>query len=236
MGAMEYEAVFLDAGGVLVLPSVDVLADALATAGIELPRDQEALQQAHHAGMRAIDTTPADAPPDYLTEVLRAMGVGADALPAAADALADLTRMPASRAWSVVPPGTLDGLRALEATSVTLAVVSNSDGTIEDSLRNLGLCQVGEGSGVKVCVVVDSFVVEAHKPMPEIFNHALAAADARPERTLHVGDGVHYDVEGARAAGIAPMHFDPYRLCDMDDHPHVASLSALADLLGKPGS
>lgn len=233
MGDVDYDAVFLDAGGVLVLPNVDVLADALATTGIELQGDQEDLNRAHYVAMRAIDTAPTGAAPDYLAEILRAMGLGADALPAATEALAVLTRIPASKTWNVVPAGTLAGLRALEATGVRLAVVSNSDGTVEDSLRDLGLCQVGEGSGVRMCVVIDSFVVEAHKPMPEIFSHALAAAGSRPERTLHVGDGVRYDVEGARAAGIAPMHFDPYRLCEMDDHPHVATLSALAD---GPGS
>ena len=38
--------------------------------------------------------------------------------------------------------------------------------------------------------------------------------------------------EGARAAGLSPVHFDPYALGDQrDDHPHVTSLTELAELL-----
>lgn len=231
MGAMDYDAILLDAGGVLVLPAVDVMADALATAGITVPRDQERLNRAHYLGMRAIDTGPVEQPERYLDAVLGELGVDAGRLDAAAEAMALMAARPSSETWNAVPAGTLEGLRAIEATGVKLAIVSNSDGTVESSLRNLNLCQVGEGSGVDMCVVVDSFVVEAEKPRPEIFGHALRATGSRPERTLHVGDGVHYDVEGARAAGIDPMHFDPYGLCGLTDHPHVASLAALADRL-----
>jgi putative hydrolase of the HAD superfamily len=227
---MQYDAVFLDAGGVLVLPNVSVMADALEAEGIAIPRDQQRLDRAHYLGMRAIDTGAGeDQSERYVTAMLTALGVDAGTLGAAGDALARMSERPASETWNVVPPGTLDGMRALEATGVQLAIVSNSDGTVEDSLRKLGVCQVGEGRGVGLCGVVDSFVVEAEKPKPEIFGHALRAAGSRPERTLHVGDGVRYDVDGARAAGIDPMHFDPYGLCDMADHPHVASLAELAD-------
>lgn len=232
MADMDYEAVFLDAGGVLVLPNVQALADALAAAGVTISRDQDRMNRAHYLGMRAIDAGTVDEQPErYLAAVLAELGLGRDAMDAAGQAMAQLAERPASETWNVVPAGTLDGLRALEATGVTLAIVSNSDGTVEDSLRNLGVCQVGEGHGVGMCVVVDSFVVEAEKPKPEIFSHALRAAGSPPERTLHVGDGVRYDVDGARAAGIGPMHFDPYGMCEMDDHPHCASLSELADRL-----
>jgi putative hydrolase of the HAD superfamily len=232
MGCMDCDAVFLDAGGVLVLPNVDVFADVFAAAGITLPREQDLLNRAHYLAMRAVDAGPPDAAAlHYLAGILEALGLGRQTLPAAASAMRQLADRPSSGVWNVVPPGTLDGLRALEATGVALAVVSNADGTVEESLRNLGLCQVGEGPGVGICVVVDSFVVEAEKPLPEIFAHALASSGSRPDRTLHVGDGVRYDVQGARAAGIRPMHFDPFALCDLDDHPHVASLVELAHRL-----
>jgi FMN phosphatase YigB (HAD superfamily) len=44
-----------------------------------------------------------------------------------------------------------------------------------------------------------------------------------------VGDSVHYDVDGALAAGMQGVHMDPYRVCTRDDHPHITSL---ADLIG----
>lgn len=229
---MDYDAILLDAGGVLLLPDVEVIASALEGAGITIDADQERMFRAHYAGMRAIDDAPADDDGRaYVLAMLAALGVPNEQREAAAQAIGAAWSQPASEVWRAVPPGTLEGLGALEATGVELAIVSNSDGTVEESLRQLGLCQVGEGGGVGMCIVVDSFVVEVEKPKPEIFSHALSAAGSAPERTLHVGDGVRYDVEGARAAGIAPMHFDPFSLCTATDHPHVASLGDLAAAL-----
>ena len=51
------------------------------------------------------------------------------------------------------------------------------------------------------------------------------------DRAVHVGDSVHADVEGARAAGVTPVHFDPYGLCKAQGHEHAASLVAVADLV-----
>ena len=61
------------------------------------------------------------------------------------------------------------------------------------------------------------------------FDFALAALGTQPGRTLHVGDSVHYDVGGARAAGLQAVHFDPRRLCEDGDHDHIASLRDLLD-------
>jgi FMN phosphatase YigB (HAD superfamily) len=49
---------------------------------------------------------------------------------------------------------------------------------------------------------------------------------------VYVGDTVKYDVRGARAAGLNPIHFDPYELClERDDHPHVSVLGEVAELI-----
>ena len=47
-----------------------------------------------------------------------------------------------------------------------------------------------------------------------------------------MGDTMRYDVRGARAAGLVPVHFDPYELClERDDHAHVKGLAEVAALL-----
>lgn len=46
-------AVFLDAGGVIVLPDRHLLADALARVGIDV--DPSAVPQAHYRAVRALD-------------------------------------------------------------------------------------------------------------------------------------------------------------------------------------
>jgi FMN phosphatase YigB (HAD superfamily) len=46
---------------------------------------------------------------------------------------------------------------------------------------------------------------------------------------VYVGDTVFFDVAGARAAGLAPVHVDPYHFCPLDDHPHIASIGDLVE-------
>ena len=54
---------------------------------------------------------------------------------------------------------------------------------------------------------------------------------------MYVGDTVRYDVRGARAAGLEPVHFDPYGLCpERGNHAHVARLADIEVLLDSAAS
>ena len=94
-----------------------------------------------------------------------------------------------------------------------IGVVSNAAGQIESVLRRFGVCQVGEGDGVPVVIIIDSTIVGVAKPDPAIFSFALDVLDAKPEHVAYVGDSYANDVVGARAAGMRPFLLDPY-----DDH------------------
>jgi putative hydrolase of the HAD superfamily len=141
----------------------------------------------------------------------------------------------AGQGWTVLIPGAVDGLRTIAGTGRRLAIVSNSDGTVEQRLREWGVCQVGPGEGVEVDIVVDSAAVGVAKPDPAIFDFALSATGASPVDTVHVGDSVRMDVGGARAAGIRPLHLDPFGFCSAADHEHVRSLEEVAGLVGDAG-
>jgi putative hydrolase of the HAD superfamily len=82
-------------------------------------------------------------------------------------------------------------------------------------------------------VILDSAVVGVAKPDPGIFRIALDALNVPADGTvLHVGDSLRYDVAGALAAGLQPVHMDPYRLCSAPEgHPHISSLAELAQAL-----
>jgi putative hydrolase of the HAD superfamily len=133
--------------------------------------------------------------------------------------------------WGRQVPGSLDGLRALHATGVALAIVSNSDGTLEERLAREGICQVGAGAGVPMSIVIDSAAVGVAKPNPAIFTIALEACGVAPERVVHIGDAVGADVAGALAAGVRPLHLDPYGFCNDDSHAHVLDLASVAAAL-----
>jgi FMN phosphatase YigB (HAD superfamily) len=52
---------------------------------------------------------------------------------------------------------------------------------------------------------VSSAELGAAKPAPAAFRRALTLAGVPAAEAVHVGDRVEEDVEGARAAGIAPV-------------------------------
>ena len=82
-------------------------------------------------------------------------------------------------------------------------------------------------------IVIDSGAVGVAKPDPAIFAIALEACGVAPERVVHVGDAVGADVAGALAAGVRPLHLDPYGFCTDDSHPHVPDVATVAAALAE---
>ncbi len=246
-------AILLDAGGVLVFPARDLVLPPLQAAG--LAPDITALEQAHYLAMAAQDI--AAVPPaastwwhQYLLSYVAACGVGE----AGRDGLAtQIVQATNGQNWTHVGAGVTAGLRDLAALGVPMGVVSNSDGTVQAELRRLGVCYAPASQdasqdarqaepadpvqGVQVGVIVDSAVVGVAKPDPAIFGIALEALGVPASKTvLHVGDSVRYDVAGALAAGLQPVHLDPFRVCPAPDgHPHIPTLQDLARILARHG-
>ncbi|MDP9023299.1 MAG: HAD family hydrolase, partial [Actinomycetota bacterium] len=232
---MHVEAVLLDAGGVLTLPDPDLVRSVLAPLGLQ-PHD-ETLDHVHDVAIRAYDEWVAaghgaDVPRReiFLDAYVRAAGVPPERVNAAVDALRTAFQ-PANNPWARVRPGSVAGLGEICATGARVAVVSNAYGSVERELLELGVCQVGPGDAAQVAAVIDSHAVGIAKPDPGIFALALDAVGAQPQHAVHVGDSVWADVDGARAAGVRPIHFDPHGLCGLADHAHVGSLSAVPDLV-----
>ncbi len=217
-------AVLLDVGGVFLIPHPDPIAEALARIGLQV--DRHSAVAAHFRGIAAVDRErgPGEDPRRYLQAYAAALGVPAERNDDAVEALLWLWDEREVDLWRAVVPGAVEGLSAIAAAGVQMAIVSNSDGTVEEQLLAHRICQVGAGAGVRVAAVVDSFLVGYAKPDPRIFGHALASLGVASDRAIHVGDSVRYDVEGARAAGVYPLHFDPYRFCAATDHDHVMQL------------
>ncbi|MDQ3808925.1 MAG: HAD family hydrolase [Chloroflexota bacterium] len=215
------DAIIFDVGGVLLVPHAESVADALGT---EL--SPEAAEEAHYHGVRALDAAPEaeDERLAYLRAYGRHLRLGDDSMPA----LQRLWGGPNIDLWRQPVRGSVEALRELGRGSRKLAIVSNADGSIEEQLRHGRICQVGEGLGVPVLAIVDSHVVGVAKPAAEIFRHALEPLGVQPGDAVYVGDTVRYDVAGARAAGLTPIHFDPLELCPARaDHGHVRRLEEL---------
>lgn len=214
----------------LTLPDPELVREELSAHGVW--PDVDTLDRAHYVGISAHDRASGGRKgfKAFLAAYVRAAGVPLSCVERAVERLHRAIEE-ADNPWSRVCPGAESGLRALCATGAKVVIVSNSNGTVEQSLVSMGVCQVGRGAGAPVAAVLDSAVIGIAKPDPRIFALALSKAGVPADRAVHVGDSVLADVEGARAAGIAPVHFDPHALCQAQDHEHAASLIEVADLV-----
>jgi putative hydrolase of the HAD superfamily len=135
--------------------------------------------------------------------------------------------------WWVFPD-VIPALDALVANGRRLAVISNWAWQAPELLHDLELARHFEA-------LVISARVGYQKPERGIFEHALEVMRVAPDRALHVGDSVHADVEGARAAGIAAVLIDRathvHARANDDrslDVPVISDLFGLLDLLDVP--
>jgi putative hydrolase of the HAD superfamily len=126
--------------------------------------------------------------------------------------------------WCRVGSGVKEAVARLRAGGFRLAVVSNSEGTVEAMLEEVGLRSYFE-------TVVDSWVVGVAKPDPEIFAITLRRLGLGPEQAMMVGDSPRMDVAGARAAGIRAALLDPLDLYPAVEAPRFHDLGQFADEL-----
>jgi putative hydrolase of the HAD superfamily len=215
-----FDAVIFDAGGVLILPDADAGREAIRTLGHE--SQPEEWHRAYYAGNRGVETMDVVDWQAIRRAIASELGIPSTKLDEAVPLIAELCGGP----WVTVPQA-VDVLWALSNAGYQLAVVSNAGGTVEAELQRLGICSVVDETMPPVRVVIDSHLVGIEKPDPRIFQLALDALDVEPSRSIYVGDTVRFDVLGAQAAGLYPVHVDPFDLCDAD-HRHVASLAELA--------
>lgn len=105
--------------------------------------------------------------------------------------------------WSLVAEGLLDALDGVRAKGVRVAIVSNSEGTLEHFLEDLGILRAFDS-------IIDSGIVGVEKPDAAIFQIAIDRFAIPPARALHLGDTYATDVLGARAAGLRVALIDPH--------------------------
>jgi len=219
----ELKAVLLDAGGVLLMPDPRAAETHLAQFGVA--PDVGAMLAAYHAGMVEIDRLGVADFGAADRAVARALGVAEAQLDAALEAI---WRVYQDEPWIAIP-GVARQLERLRDAGYALAVVSNASGTVEQQLASHRVCSVDGKEAAEVAVVVDSHRVGVEKPDPAIFSFALDALGLPPSSCIHVGDSVHFDVNGARAAGIEPVHVTSGSPCAVSGHHCARSLEAVVE-------
>jgi putative hydrolase of the HAD superfamily len=222
------QTVFLDAGGVLVNPNWMRVSAALKLHGVDVAANR--LADAEPRAKRRLDvgetiqaTNDEQRGWTYFDLVLTEAGVPlSDATNAALQGLHVYHQE--HNVWETVPDEVRPALAALRARGLTLAVLSNANGTLTRMFTRLGLAASFDA-------LFDSYVEGVEKPDPRYFQLALDRVGANAATTVHVGDLFHVDVVGARAAGIRPVLLDVADLYRDADCERIRSLSALVDVL-----
>ena len=206
----DIETIFLDVGNTLVSMDFPWIQDELASVGISVELD--ALMRAEASARPVVSKAVAGERSTeglgtfelYLKTILVDLGTPEDATAAHIERLVPVFHGPErERLWSRVLPGIPEALEELRSLGRTLAVVSNSDGSVERVLERQGLRHYLDA-------VFDSHLVGFEKPDPKFFEHALEETESEPESTLHVGDLYSADIQGGRAAGVHVALVDPF--------------------------
>lgn len=223
---MALETLFLDAGGVLVHPNWERVAETLNRYGVAAAAD--ALRMAEPFAKRVIDegthigrTSDAERAWLYMDLVFERAGVprspGTDA------AVAELAAYHAGQnLWEHVPDDVVPALQELRTVVPKLVVVSNANGVLHKMLDRVGLSGYFD-------VICDSCIERVEKPDPRYFQIALERSGSRAESTTHVGDLYHVDVVGARRAGLGAVLLDSANLYEDADCVRVHTLAQLVE-------
>ena len=106
-----------------------------------------------------------------------------------------------------------------------LAVISNWDGRLPEILESHGLAGYFEEITV-------SSIEHLEKPSVEIFHRTLVRLGVDAGETMHAGDSLRDDYQGAAGAGLTPVLVDRKRLFAGGDYRRVEGVDGILELVG----
>ncbi len=225
--------VFFDAGNTILFPDYDIYRRIAASFGVDV--DIGDVIRAEALARSAFDSAVASSPTGdvsgfwsvYYAPFYERLGVPAGSI----DRAIEMTRDANDRGlgiWRVPVDGFDEVMHALGARGVTVGIVSNSDGRLEERLSRIGIRD-------RFAFVLDSVVVGVSKPDPRIFEMALERSSLSASDVVYVGDYYVVDVVGARRAGIRPLLFDPYGIYPDVDCDVVRRFVEVVDVVERWG-
>ena len=220
---MPLTTILFDAGGTLVRPNFQRMADEFGADGVHstatalADADRQFRVLFEQPGFERPTTDPWR---HYLEHLTRCAS-----LSPFPDAACERLRRyhDASNLWEDLMPGTIEALEQL-APRYRLGVVSNANGTVRALMARLGLDHFFDA-------VVDSQEEGVQKPDPRLFRIGVERMRATPESTVYVGDIFTVDVLGARGAGLSAVLIDPNGLHADKPCDRIATMLELPALL-----
>lgn len=220
------QALLLDAGDTLIFFDGEAVSEQLRAHGVSVSgqRISEALRPAkrNYQARLTAGQGHADGWLSLMTDVLVLAGVEH----ATAERIVPHLRRAQDdfNFWRRVPEGTRPALERAREGGIRLAVISNSEGKLEELFERVGLSGLFEA-------VVDSHFEGVSKPDPELFRRAIERLALAPERCIYAGDIPEVDVLGARRAGLHGVLVDAAGHHAGESWPTVATVVELVDAL-----
>jgi FMN phosphatase YigB (HAD superfamily) len=128
------------------------------------------------------------------------------------------------RPESIVPDDVRRTLPQLKKAGYILAVISNRDKPFVDVLKEHAIAEFFDFS-------LAGGEINAFKPEPGIFEHALQRVSLSPREAIYVGDNYYADVVGARRAGLEPVLYDPLGVFPDPDCATIKSFDELNSII-----
>jgi putative hydrolase of the HAD superfamily len=124
-------------------------------------------------------------------------------------------------------PGAIQLIELLKDRGLTLAVISNNDGTTQEKCEEVGIKGYFD-------IIADSTNLGFVKPDSRIFQFVLEKLNISPSEALHIGDLYGSDVLGGRNAGLDVIWLNRRRIEKLDRTPilEVKSLSEISKQVG----
>ena len=215
-----------DAGGVLVFPNFDILAEMGNRAGINTSPPE--IAEAHARLFWGLDVHIAQYHQfptiSYFLDIFKQITDSEEKTKAAFELTVQADKI--KHIWTTTRPWVGESLRKLKKQGYQMAVISNSDGRVDQILQDLDIRGYFE-------IVIDSFVVGVEKPDSRIFEIALQTLNWDPDDTIYLGDIFYIDIWGANQAGLGAIHLDMMGLYNGWEGIHIPSIQELPYLLAK---
>jgi len=215
-----------DAGGVLVFPNFDRLAEIGNRVGIITSPEEIAMQHAKlfHGFDEYVAQHHKFPQIQYFQNLIERLTDSRKKILAAVEIILEVEKE--QHLWATTELWISKTLQNLKSQGYPMAVISNSEGTVEQILVDLDLRQYFEG-------VIDSFIVGVEKPDPRIFEIALEQLNWTRTDTIYIGDIFYVDVLGANRAGLGAIHLDKMGLYNDWDGIHLQSIKELLRFLAQ---
>jgi HAD superfamily hydrolase (TIGR01509 family) len=208
------DVLFLDAGNTVVFLAHQVVSDVLQEEGVRVSADAlrraEGPAKRRYAALLNAGGSHEDGWHHLMASLLREANVAhgrVDPLVRRLRAVHDAFNL-----WRSTPPGLVEAFDRARAVHMRLAIISNSEGKLDDLFARIGLAPYFEA-------VIDSAIEGVRKPDPEIFHRALHRLDVPASRAFYAGDIPEVDVAGAHAAGMPAALIDPFNFYPRDAAP-----------------